>query len=339
MLALAAGIVYVGAGGVTAVAGMVGSAVAGFVEDVMATPTPAPTPVTVSSAPTIATPAEPYTNQDTIDLIVTVSKEAAGDEDQRLRVYLALKDQAPAAIQETPLAAGRQTIVPVTLTEGVNDFTVTLVGPAGESDPSPVVRYILDIKKPAIKLTAPRDGATVNRKAVDLEGRTQGRSTLIARNRTTGRSIGGTADGDGRFTLRLPLTMGRNHLVISATDPAGNVNEIELTVARGSGELRAALSASVYTVKIGALPEEITLTVTVDDPDGKPLEGAEVTFTLSIPGVKTVTGDATTDANGRAVFTTTIPKGAKPGGGSATVWVRTSEFGSTTAPIPITIKK
>jgi hypothetical protein len=268
-----------------------------------------------------------------------VPKEAAGDPEQRLRVYLALKDQTPAAIQETPLAAGRQTIVPVSLTEGVNDFTVSLVGPAGESDPSPVVRYILDVKKPSIKLLAPRDGATINRKAVDLEGRTQGRAALIARNQTTGDSIGGSADCDGLYTLRLPLTMGRNRIAITATDPAGNVNELEVTVTRGSGRLRASLSSTVYSVKVGALPEPITLSVTVDDPDGKPLEGAAVTFTLSIPGVKTVTGDARTDANGRAVFETSIPKGADPGGGSAGVFVRTSEFGSTTDETVVTIRK
>ncbi len=44
-----------------------------------------------------------------------------------------------------------------------------------------------------------------------------------------------------------------------------------------------------------------------------------------------MTGDAVTDENGRAVFQTTIPKGADPGAGLATVLVRTNGFGSTTS--------
>ena len=338
VLALAAGVLYVGAGGLTTVAGAVGSTLTGFVQDVTATPTPSPTEVPTTRAPTIASPAEPYTNQSSVDLVVTVPRDLpAGD--YVLRVYLALEGQAPTPIQETPLAAGPTTIVPVTLTDGINDFTVSLKGPGGESDPSPVVRYVLDTKKPGIKLTSPRDGATVNRKSVSLEGRSQGRSTMIARNVTTGDSIVGKADGDGLFKLSLPMTMGRNDLAIAATDPAGNASEMTLTVTRGSGDLRASVSASTYSIKQSALPEAIQLSVSVDDPDGRPLAGAQVTFTLSIPGVKTVTGEGVTDANGRATFETTVPKGADPGGGTAGAFVRTSEFGTTTDETVITIRK
>jgi hypothetical protein len=339
LIALAGGVVYLGAGGLTRVAGAVGGTLTGFVSDITATPMPTVTPIPVSNAPSIVSPTEPYTNEESADLEVTVPASVAGDPDYRLRVYLALEDQDPAPIQDSPLARTPRTIVPVTLTDGINDFTVTLIGPGGESDPSPVVRYVLDTKKPGIKMTSPRDGATINRGAVDLEGRSQGRSTLIARNRTTGESIVGTADADGLFVLSLPIAMGANSILVTATDPAGNSNETEFAVTRGSGKLRATLASSVYSIKRSALPEPVQLTVTVDDPDGKPLRGASVTFTLSIPGIKTVTGEATTDANGRAVFRTTIPKGADPGGGSAGAFVRTESYGTTTDETVITIKK
>ncbi len=119
---------------------------------------------------------------------------------------------------------------------------------------------------------------------MSLEGRSQGRSTLIARNQTTGDSIVGTADGDGRFTLRLPIAMGGNRITVSATDPAGNANDTEIRVTRGSGKLQATCGPPRYSIKRSALPEPIRLTVTVDDPDGKPLKGARVTFTLGMPG-------------------------------------------------------
>lgn len=339
VVALAAGVLYVGAGGLTTVAGKVGSTLTAFVQNVTATPTASPTETPQTGAPTIQSPDEPYTNQPSVDLAVTVPQELAGNPAYRLRVYLALEDQEAAPIQDASLSKLPTTIIPVELTDGINDFTVRLVGPGGESDSSPVVRYVLDTKKPAITLTSPKDGATINRKSVSIEGRSQGRSTLMARNTTTGESIVGTADVDGRFVLALPIAMGTNKVTVQATDPAGNVGEKKLTVTRGSGKLRASLSSSAYSIKRSALPEPIRLTVTVDDPDGKPLKGARVTFTLSIPGVKTVTGEARTDANGRATFSTTIPKGADTGEGGAGAFVRTSEFGSTTDETVINIRK
>ena len=110
----------------------------------------------------------------------------------------------------------------------------------------------------------------VNRKAVTLEGRTQGRSTLIARNTKTGESIGGTAAGDGTFSLSLPLTSGRQPDPTHRDGPGGQRRTtLELTVRRGSGQLRASLSASAYSISQKSLPTQIRLTVLVDDPDGR----------------------------------------------------------------------
>jgi hypothetical protein len=339
VIAVAAGVLYVGAGGIGSVANSLRSTFTGFVEGVTATPSPTPTPLVVSDAPSIEAPVEPYTNAESVDLVVTVPSALAGDADHHIRVYLALEDQEPAAIEEVPMGPTPRTIVPVALTKGINDFTVTIVGPGGESDPSPVVRYVLDQSKPGIKLASPKDGAEVNGKTVELKGRSQARATLIARNASNGTSISGTAGTDGLFSLKLPLDRGSNAITIQATDPAGNVKEIELTVRRGSGKLAASVSASDYRIKRGSLPAPIRLVADVNDPDGKPLEGARVTFTLSIPGIPTVTGEGTTNSNGRAAFETTIPKGADRGAGSAAILVKTDDFGSTSDNTVITITR
>ena len=107
------------------------------------------------------------------------------------------------------------------------------------------------------------------------------------------------------------------------------MTETSLKVKRGSGKLTAKLTASTYQIKRSRLPEPITLSATVTDPDGKALADADVTFTLSMPGIPTVTIDGKTNANGRASFSTTIPKGADVGQGSATVLVTSKELGST----------
>lgn len=338
VIAVAAGVVYVGVGGLGTLVGGLGSTVGGFVDDLTATPVPTEPAVRVPAQPSIVSPSEPYTNQTAVDLIVTVDPDLAGDPEHVLAVYLTLEGQQPAQIDEVPLAPAPQTVIPVTLSDGVNDFSVALVGPGGRSEPSAVIRYVLDTNPPGIFVESPKDGATVNRKAVDIEGRSQGRTALVARNEDTGDSIGATADANGRFLLALPLAPGRNRITIGATDPAGNTNQIEFQVNRGDGQLRASLSASSYRLKRSALPAEIRLTATVDDPDGRPLPDAEVTFALSIPGIPTVTGEATTDADGKATFETTIPAGADKGGGSAAVLVRAGELGQTSDQTVITIE-
>jgi hypothetical protein len=141
------------------------------------------------------------------------------------------------------------------------------------------------------------------------------------------------------FSLKLPLAAGSNLIRITATDPAGNTRETELTVRRGTGKLRATVDPSLYRIKRSDLPEPIRLVATVFDPDGKPLKDADVTFTLSIPGIPTVTGDGRTNSNGRAVFETTIPKGADRGSGSAAILVETAEFGRTSDQTVITITR
>lgn len=324
ILAIAAGVLYVGVGGLSTVAASLGSTVTGFVDDITATEAPEPSVAVISDAPLVGSPDEPYTTSETVDLEVTVPEALVGDPDHRMRIYLALKDQAPAPIDEVPMPALQRTVIPVQLTKGINDFSITIVGPAGESESSPIVRYILDLSKPPIEIASPGDDAVVNARSVTIKGKTQGRSTIVARNATNGASITGKAGGDGLFEVSLALGTGENVITLEVTDPAGNVREQDLRVRRGNGELTVKLSASAYRIDRDSLPEDLRLTATVTDPDGRALDGATVVFTLSIPGIATVTEEATTDSNGRAVFEMTVPRGANPGSGNAAVQVRSS---------------
>ncbi len=337
VVALGVGVVYVGVGGLGKVAASLSGTFSGFVAGVTATPTPAPTVLTISDAPTLASPDEPYTNSGTVDLVVTVPAAMVGNTEHRIRVYLTLKDQPPQAIQEVPIAESPKTVIPVELTKGINDFTVTIVGPGGESETSAVVRYVLDTSKPKVTITSPKNNAVINGKSVTIKGKVQARSTLIATNSDNAQSIAGTAEADGTFKISLPLATGINHIVINASDPAGNESSAELTVRRGSGKLVATLEATDYTISRRALPQSIKLTVTVTDPDGRPLSGADVTFTLSIPGIRTVTAEGKTNADGRASYQTTIPKSADRGQGSATVLISSDEFGSAQDVLAITV--
>ena len=339
VIALGVGVLYVGAGGLSRVAGAVGTSFSGIVDDLTATPLATSTDIPISAAPILEPPEEPFTAAKEVDLLVTVPAELAGDVDHRVRVYQQLEDQSPVAIGEFPIGETQRLIIPVTLEKGINDFSATLVGPSGSSEISPSIRYVLDKSKPKIKITSPKDNAKVNRKAVEIKGTTQSRATLIARNESNETSVSGQAEADGTFTLSLPIRAGTNHITITATDPAGNVGETDFKVRRGSGKLTVALSATDYQFRRRRLPDPIRLTATVTDPDGNRLEGARVTFTLSVPGIAVVTRQAKTDANGRASFETTIPKSATVGQGLAAVLVDGGTLGSVDDRAAISIVK
>src|SRR5207237_4095502 len=106
-----------------------------------------------------------------------------------------------------------------------------------------------------------------------------------------------------------------------------------------AGKLTASQSSSSIHFRTSPLPSPLTLTAVVTDPDGRPANGASVTFTLSIPGVDPITQVSTTDAAGSAIFQTNVPKGATEGNGLATVLVDTKSFGSVTARAVIAIVK
>ena len=137
-------------------------------------------------------------------------------------------------------------------------MTATLVGPGGESEPSPVVTYVLDISKPKMTVTEPADGATVNAETATITGKTQGKSVVVARNEANGTSATARADPTtGSFTLEVTLQRGTNGIALTATDLAGNVGTAVLTVLRGSGSLEVGLSASAYRISAARLPRTI----------------------------------------------------------------------------------
>jgi hypothetical protein len=328
-------------GGLGTIAGVMGQTFNGFVSDLTRTPAPsAPEPV-AADAPTLDTPDEPYTNQPTIDLVGTVPAAIAGLADTRIRIYLAIGKGDPGVAIEVPVGSSQHFVVPgLTLNPGTNTFTATIVGATDlESEASAAVTYILDVSKPKIALSAPKANAVVNAKVVQVKGKTQGRSALSIRNLTTSATVAGAADSNGVFSIAVPIGTGSNKLQVTATDPAGNVGVAALTVRRGTGAMTANVSASFYQIKRSKLPEAIQLTVSVTDPDGKALQGAKVTFTLTVPGIPAITSSTLiTSSTGRATFSTSIPKGASAGQCSVTVIVQTKDFGDTTDRTVITIQ-
>ncbi|HZC32273.1 MAG TPA: hypothetical protein VE640_03185 [Candidatus Bathyarchaeia archaeon] len=343
VVALGAGVLLLATGGLGKVVAAIGPALGGFVTNLTTAPSAGPSAAVVADAPVLVSPDEPYTNQATVDLVGHVPAAVAGSTDSRIRLYVAIGDGKPGVVTEVAVGASQQFLIPgVQLSPGVNAFTATIVGSGGlESDSSAVVTYILDTTKPRLVISAPKNGATVNARTVQLTGQTQARSTMSVRNLTTNATVTGAADETGAFNLVLPIGNGVNQIEIDSVDPAGNQTTVSLAVRRGTGALKASLAASVYSVRARNLPDPVTLTVAVSDPNGQPLKGANVTFTLAVPGVPVIASSTlTTSGDGTAAFTTSIPKGATPGlQASVTVIVHSADFGDTTARTVIAITR
>ena len=341
VVGLGAGVLFAATGGFGRVADALGSTFTGFVEDLTSTPAPSELPPELANAPVIEQPDEPYTNQATIDLVGTIPEDAAGVSANRIRIYVAIGEQDPGIVTEIPVGRTVRFVVPgVNLAEGSNAFSATIVSSAGESVASPVVTYIFDATNPRIVVNAPANGAVVNARSASIEGETQPRSEVRIWNATSNLTVSGAADENGRFAISLPIVVGQNDIGVTVIDPAGNVGHLVMAVRKGNGKLTAVLAPSAYSIKISKLPERIQLTVTVTDPDGRPLENARVTFALAVPGVPAVTSKLLeTAGDGTASWTTTIPKGATTGQISATVVVQTSRFGETTDRTVISLEK
>ena len=340
VLALGGAVLYTASGSLGGVAKALASAVGGVVGNLTATPVPSPTPLVIGASPTIESPQEPYTNVAAVDLVVVVPADAPGRATSKIRLYVAVAGKAPKRIAETAVAATTRVVIPsVKLVAGANDFSATILGPAGETPPSTVVTYVLDQAPPKVTVTSPKDGATVNKASVTITGKTQGRSVIFAHNDNGNASATFVASADGAFSVVLALGTGANAVTIQATDPAGNVAALPLTIKRGTGKLSASLGVSTYRFSRARLPYPLILTVLVTDPDGTPLAGARATFSVTIPGVPPITAERTTGADGRAEFKTTIPKGAMVGSGPASVLVSAADLSTTSDRTVLTVTK
>jgi hypothetical protein len=339
VVALGAVVLFTIIGVLPGIVSTVGGVVSGIAGAVLPSPSPSPTLAIISASPVLDAPTEAATNQASVTVTGSVPASISG---QRagimIRLYVALPNKAPVQVTEVPLGELPSFAIPdVALQPGRNDFSATVVGPAGESKASPIVTYVLDTAKPTLTISSPKDKATVSGASVTIVGKTQGASTVSARNAANARTAIGAADGTGSFQVALPLADGTNAISVTATDPAGNAATAVLTVQRGTGKLKVTLTASASKISAKQLPSMLKLSAVATDPGGKSLAGRDITFTLNILGVPPITGQATTNASGVAVFGTLIPAGATPGKGTGTAFLTTPEYGNASALVPITI--
>jgi hypothetical protein len=327
-------ILWAGSGGVGPFLASIVRGFGGFVQTVgtaVSSPAPTEAPIT-SDAPVITTPERPYVNAETVDVSVTVPKSVAGLPGYTVRLWVTLPDADPALVTEVPVGQTSVLVIrDVALAKGTNDMQASIVGPGGESELSAVTTWVRDTVKPKFQILSPKNNALINKATATIKGKTQAKSSVRLVDDVNGATATVRAGTDGVWQSQIAIGQGMNTITITITDPAGNVNTGTLALRRGSGRLVASLTGSAYRFKASKLPRKVSFTVVVTDPDGRRLAGATALFTVSVPGLQTiVSGQIRTNSAGTATFTTSIPKGAMPGSGLATVLVTTDGLGTTT---------
>lgn len=312
IVALGAVVLYSATGQIGRIVANIGGAVSSFLANPGTAASPSPSEGAVAGAPTIVTPSNPYTNDSTVDITGTVPISVIGSTDYTISLYQALQGQQPTLIAHdvTIPATATFTIPGVKLHSGSNVFTATIVGQSGESTPSKPVTYVLDTAKPKLTITSPKSGAKVNGTTVDINGRTQGRSTILAQNTTNHTSSTANADASGAFTVTVAITQGLNSISITSTDPAANVTSTTIALNRGTGKLTLGLTSSLNSFR-ASKGATLVFTATLTDPDGKPIVGQSVTMTIALAGLPAdVRASLVTDTHGRVTVTYPINKGA-----------------------------
>ena len=230
IVALGAVVLFTLNGALPRIVSAVGDTVSGITGAVLPSPsTPSPSPVAVPVSPVLDKPSQVSTNQATVTITGSVPASLVGPRaGVTIRLYVAYPQKQPVLVREVPLGETPSFSIPdVTLQPGHNDFSATVVGPGGASEASPIVTYVLDTTPPKITISAPVDKSTVNADSVTIVGKTQGRSSVTARDAANGRTAIGVADGTGAFQVVMQLVDGTNAISLTATDPAGNADRAD----------------------------------------------------------------------------------------------------------------
>lgn len=318
---LAGGAVLLGTGNLGPAVAGIGDAAAGLF-DRTAGPSPtetAPPAEEPLGAPLLTAPEQPYTRQDAWEVQGSLPDAVVGRPGYRVRVFVNGELSRTRRVTE----GERFRVGGLTLRPGENRITAVLRGPDGDGPPSEPVTVVLDQEPPPIVITSPTEGQVVNGDSMQIEGTTQPGSRVRIRNVSRGRAVIARADQEGNFAGEVPIARDGNTIVLTATDPAGNQEQARVAVTKGDGVLEARLSLSATRFRLEGLPAALTMRVTVRDPDGAPVEGAAVTFSLSTPGQPTSTYEDVTVVNGTANWSSvTIPaSGALTGTGLVTALV------------------
>jgi hypothetical protein len=234
-----------------------------------------------------------------VDVVVAIPDEPL----PRRSLELVILRQGTEAKRLTkPQPGGEVTVADVPLIEGQNVLTAALEGPGGLGPVSEPVTVMQDRDAPVLGITSPADGSQTLETTVALAGTSEAGASVTVENAAKGWDNTLRVGPSGTFEISVPLAIGRNRIVVRSTDGAGMEQRAMVVVQRKDGRPVIELSAP-KRVPRDELPKRIKVVVDVADVDGKPIEGATVSYTLGGPGGWTAEDfDDVTGPDGRSTW-------------------------------------
>jgi hypothetical protein len=213
---------------------------------------------------------------------------------------------------------------PIKLVEGRNNITAALVSSSGVGPMSDPIAIDVDKMGPDVNVTSPRENDRIFTRSVTVIGTTEVGAEVTVKNATNDRKREETVGPSGKFEMSILLEDGNNRIVITVVDAAGNrAKRVVRTVTRIDRKPKVVLRLSTNEIKVSSLPKPLRMIVTATDSTGKPIEGAQVSFHLSVSGQETRSQSPVTNERGQASWRTTIEEsGARRGEGFVTVEVK-----------------
>ena len=146
--------------------------------------------------------------------------------------------------------------VVVPLSEGANVLTAAATDAAGNLGTASV-SVTLDSLAPSIVIAEPADGTVTTQSSIDVSGSVTDASAITALT-VNGASV---ALVGGTFATNVALTEGLNVITVAATDAAGNLGSVSVSVTRGDLPT-VSISAPASGSLVGSSPVTVTGTAT-----------------------------------------------------------------------------
>jgi hypothetical protein len=228
-------------------------------------------------------------------------------------------------VRDIPLARGR------------NEVSAALSSELGVGRRSQPVVIMVDDQAPKLTLRAPKASSVVNGTIVTVRGMSEPDAQVVVENDSHGWTGRVTLREDGAYHADLNLGIGRNTIVVTASDALGNRQTRAVTVTRGDPADNVRLTLTPRRISIDELPVSLTIRLAVTDANDRPVDGVPVTFSLSPPGQATRTYETTLRDGAASWPEVQIPRqGAVADDGFVTVRLTlpNGEVVSKSAPLP-----
>jgi hypothetical protein len=196
----------------------------------------------------------------------------------------------------------------IRLAPGQNSLTAVLSSPAGPGPASEPIGVILDEDIPPLEIVAPKDKHETYEDSVVVEVTSEVDASVTIHNLANDHDPEVTIGPSGSASEVIQLKRGKNRIRATSVDQAGQRQKKEVVVTRLDGRP----SIKLRVPETVDPPDEIRIVAEVTDARKKPMQDAEVHFTLTAPNQSTLDQNSITNAKGRAVWEVAISGSSSP---------------------------